>query len=102
MSSGNDRLETTMVVFPAVCGGIFILLLMSFCKKCGFTDTYDINANKYFQSVLYVCIRFYVGRSKIYHFINLGQSMSNNKKLMRSDETHACQLILMVSIMPHD
>ena len=59
MSSGNDRLETTMVVFPAVCGGIFILLLMSFCKKCGFTDTYDINANKYFQSVLYVCIRFY-------------------------------------------
>ena len=59
MSSGNDRLETTMVVFPAVCGGIFILLLMSFCKKCGFTDTYDINANKYFQYVLYVCIKFY-------------------------------------------
>ena len=60
MSSGNDRLETTMVVFPAVCGGIFILLLMSFCKKCGFTDTYDINANEYFQYVLYVCIRFYL------------------------------------------
>ena len=58
MSSGNDRLETTMVVFPAVCGGIFILLLMSFCKKCGFTDTYDINANKYFEYVLYVCIKF--------------------------------------------
>ena len=53
MSSGNDRLETTMVVFPAVCGGIFILLLMSFCKKCGFTDTYDIIANKYFKYVLY-------------------------------------------------
>ena len=58
MSSGNDRLETTMVVFPAVCGGILILLLMSFCKKCGFTDTYDINANKYFEYVLYVCIKF--------------------------------------------
>ena len=62
MSSGNDRLETTMVVFPAVCGGIFILLLMSFCKKCGFTYTYDINANKYFQYVLYVCIKSYVIR----------------------------------------
>ena len=72
MSSGNDRLETTMVVFPAVCGGIFILLLMSFCKKCGFTDTYDINENKYFEYALYVC------------------------------KTHACQLILMVFIMPHD
>ena len=81
MSSGNDRLETTMVVFPAVCGGIFILLLMSFCKKCGFTNTYDINANKYFQYVLYVCIKFY---------------------LMRSDEIHVTQLMLIISTMPHD
>ena len=70
MSSGNDRLETTMVVFPAICGGIFILLLMSFCKKCGFTYTYDINANKYFQYVLYVSIKSYFGdtRLKIFHF----------------------------------
>ena len=70
MSSGNDRLETTMVVFPAVCGGIFILLLMSFCKKCGFTDTYDINANKYFEYVLYVCIKF------CYAFRNSGRSIN--------------------------
>ena len=83
MSSGNDRLETTMVVFPAVCGGIFILLLMSFCKKCGFTDTYDINANKYFEYVLYVCIKFCF------------------YTIMRS-ETQACQLMLMIFIMPHD
>ena len=79
MSSGNDRLETTMVVFPAICGGIFILLLMSFCKKCGFTYTYDINANRYFQYVLYVSIKSYL-----------------------YDETHVSQLMLMIFIMPHD
>ena len=29
-------------------------------------------------------------------------STSYNRKFMQSDETHACQLMLMISIMPHD